>query len=100
MGFRSAVAFYPNCYLLLTNATQKWIPLADSWSSPTVCNQAFVESTKNGQPIALRLFPGATHAFDVVGTNTVYLGHTLRYDSIDTQAAHMTVQEFLLNTLH
>jgi dienelactone hydrolase len=103
-GYRAAIALYPDCAVFQDGGIT--IPLlllvgsADNWQPPTRCVQRSAELQANGAPVQLKVYPGATHGFDVPkdertfnvsGIGTV----TLRYDAQAAADAHTQVQQFL-----
>ncbi|MCC7429135.1 MAG: dienelactone hydrolase family protein [Alphaproteobacteria bacterium] len=69
--FRAAIAFYPGCTDPLRAAS--WRPqaplliligAADDWTPAAPCESLAQRAAQAGQPVAIRLYPGAHHAFD------------------------------------
>ena len=101
--FRAAVAFYPVCPRgtpLLANDLLILIGGADDWSSAAKC-EAFVKRYGADRPYrpVLKVYPGATHAFDADRKSRVYFGHHLAYDPQATADAIARTRAFLAERL-
>ena len=94
--FAAAVAFYPWCPgagpSLRTN-TLILIGDADDWTPAPRCT-AFVERAV-GQPVALKVYPGAVHAFDNGAPRSVYFGHQVGSDPSAAADAIARTRAFL-----
>jgi dienelactone hydrolase len=102
--FRAAIAYYPGCAIpaaSLTAPTLVLIGEADDWNSAERCRQMVAHSRPDGAPIALTVYPGAYHAFDVAelnpGRNS--LGHWLEYNEPAAKDAEQKVRDFLAANL-
>jgi dienelactone hydrolase len=69
--FASAVAFYPGCRL--AEESQSWnarvrllilIGGADTWTPAAPCQELADEAVKHGEPVSIKVYPGAVHDFD------------------------------------
>ena len=100
----AVVAVYPGCKGL-TQSTFSVPALllvggADDWTSPVVCQQLSTYNRNSQTPIRLKLYPGATHSFDVPKPPRVSpLGHNLRYDPAATADAKLQIQGFFARYL-
>ncbi len=106
-GYQAAIAFYPPCAIAAfqqSNVATLLLMLlggADDWTPPTRCIERGTALQAAGAPITLKVYPGATHAFDVLRSDPVLrnvsgigLVH-LRYDSAAAADSHVQVQSFL-----
>jgi dienelactone hydrolase len=100
----AVVAVYPGCKGL-TQSTFSIPALlllggADDWTSPAVCQQLYSYNSGSRGPVMLKLYPGATHAFDVPKPNrTTALGFHLRYDAAATADAKVQIKNFFARYL-
>jgi dienelactone hydrolase len=84
-AFPAVVAYYPICKPdtpALASDLQILIGGADDWSSPKACGDlvARYADAPAHKPL-LKIYPGATHSFDVDRPDRIYLGHRLAYDA-------------------
>lgn len=96
--FRAAVAYYPSCgfsdgimtspLLILIGASDDWAPAAD-------CEAMMKRRNGDGAPVDLRIFPGATHAFNSIAPPHWVLGHFIQFDPAAAVAARVAAQSFL-----
>jgi dienelactone hydrolase len=84
--FRVAVAFYPSCRISLTGLNAPLLILigeADDWTPAGQCVSAMPKE-KTLPEIALKVYPGAFHGFDILGANYNVQGsngsHHLQYN--------------------
>ena len=67
--FRAAIAYYPNCGVAngsdLTTPVLVLIGEADEWNSAERCREVAARRRPDSAPIALSVYPGVHHAFDV-----------------------------------
>ena len=97
-SFAAAVAFYPNCRLssgVMTSPLLILMGSADDWTPAAACRAMVRRRGGRGAPVALHVYPGATHAFDTPGPNRTVLGHRLRYDPAAARDAWRRVRVFL-----
>jgi dienelactone hydrolase len=100
--FRAAIAYYPGC---LTRAGVMTVPTMilngdkDDWSRVSYCRDMMARRKGKGAPVALIVYPGATHAFNLPGPPRQYFGHHLAYDPQATADAWRQVRNFLHTTL-
>ena len=99
--FKAAVAFYPGCDSHLYRLDAPLLILIgeeDDWTYAYRCEkmQLVGESMFN---ITLKVYPGATHAFDLDRPERTYLGHVMRYDSEAAEDAIKRTRQFLTTHL-
>ena len=98
--FAAGIAFYPYCpehapgfsapLLVLVGGSDDWTPAAQC--SAMVAHVA----RQSGSAVALKIFPGATHAFDFpLPARTNRLGHFMTYDAAATEASWQAIDAFL-----
>src|SRR5215469_6549897 len=67
--FRAAIAYYPNCGVAngsdMTTPVLVLIGEADEWNSAERCREVAAHRRPGSAPIALSVYPGVHHAFDV-----------------------------------
>jgi uncharacterized protein (TIGR02246 family) len=104
-GFKAAVAWYPYCYpvssvtipLLILNGED------DTMTPAAPCVEMAKSVHRQEAPIVVKLYPGATHAFDVPsfrgpgseGRPVTFQGHTMIYNVQATEAAKADLKRFL-----
>jgi dienelactone hydrolase len=96
--FDAAVAFYPGCFpagVPLETDTLVLIGDADDWSSPTRCAQWRDHVPANGHPVAMKIYPGALHAFDSSVSPHWYYGHYIGQDPAARADGIVETQAFL-----
>jgi dienelactone hydrolase len=98
--FRAAVAYYPGCGIpaaAMTTPTLVLIGEADDWTPAERCREMVAHSRPDGARIALTVYPGAYHAFDVaqLKPGTRSLGHWLEYNEPAAKDAEQRVRAFL-----
>ena len=98
--FRAAIAYYPLCVLpgvMMTAPMMILIGEADDWTPADRCREMIAKARPDGAPIALTVYPGAHHAFDVAwlqpGRNA--LGHWLEYNEPAAKDAEKKTRAFL-----
>jgi dienelactone hydrolase len=65
---RAAIAYYPGCGIPAASMTVPTLVLiaeADGWNPAERCREMVAHSRPDGAMIALSVYPGAYHAFDV-----------------------------------
>ena len=101
--FAAGIAFYPTCDSVTHFARGFVAPLliligeADDWTPAAPC-RALAErlAQSGGPPLALHIFPDATHAFDFpLGPRVNRLGHHMQYDEAATAASWRSIDAFL-----
>ena len=98
--FRAAVAYYPVCALpgrMMTAPTMILIGEADDWTPADRCREMIAKAHPDGAPIALTVYPGAHHAFDVAWLQPwrSALGHWLEYNEPAATDAEKKTRTFL-----
>jgi len=102
--FRGAVAYYPRCGIpaaLMTAPTLVLIGEADDWNPADRCREMMAHARPDGAAIALTVYPGAYHAFDVVELKPGIrvLGHWVEYNEPAAKDAEQKVRAFLAANL-
>jgi len=90
-AFRAVVAFYPWCTGSQPSNALVLIGSADDWTPSSRC--------QGGAKTNLKVYPGATHAFDAPRADRIYFGHHLAYDAAATADAIDRTQRFLSSRL-
>jgi dienelactone hydrolase len=98
--FRAAIAYYPACILPLVTLTAPTLILAgerDDWTPAERCREMVAHARPDSAPIALHVYPGAHHAFDVAGLQPGRraFGHWLEYNEPAARAAEEKTRAFL-----
>ena len=99
--FRAAVALYPWCLDRLVSLDAPLLILigeADDWTPASRC-ETMLSGEESAHEVTLIVYPGTTHAFDVEGYDTNYLGHRMRYNPDATADAVARVRGFLAKHL-
>jgi dienelactone hydrolase len=101
--FAAVVAWYPYCPAgdLAAGGPPLLILIGDrdDWTPSPRCESYLVRATAAGRTASLKIYPGATHAFDREGRDAEYLGHRLVRDPEATRDARRRLLEFLASTL-
>ena len=102
--FRAAIAYYPGCGIpavTMTAPTLVLIGEADDWNPAERCRQMVAHSRSDGATIALSVYPGAYHAFDVaqLTPGVRFLGHWLEYNEPAARDAEQKLRRFLAANL-
>jgi len=100
--FRAAVAFYPYCKKWLGAVNAPLLILSgelDDWYPVQECIDNIPEKTKTGHEVALKVYPGAHHGFDITGLDRTFYGHRLRYNRSAAADAQVQVKDFLAKYL-
>jgi dienelactone hydrolase len=98
--FAAGIAFYPGCYRTRAGFTAPILILigdADDWTHADDCSAMAESLRRSGGPeLVLKIFPGATHAFDFpLAPRTNALGHHMAYDPAATTASWQAIDAFL-----
>jgi dienelactone hydrolase len=96
--FRAVAAYYPSCGFsngVMTSPLLILIGGADDWAPAADCQAMMKRRDGNGAPVDLRVFPGATHAFNSIAPPHWILGHFIQFDPAATVAARNATQRFL-----
>jgi dienelactone hydrolase len=83
----AVVAFYPLCTGSQPSNALILIGSTDDWTPANRC--------LGGPGANLKVYPGATHAFDAPRAERTYLGHRLAYDAAATADAIDRTRRFL-----
>jgi dienelactone hydrolase len=102
--FRAAIAYYPGCGFpaaMMTAPTLVLIGEADDSTPAERCREMVAHARSDGAPIALTLYPGAYHAFDVpqFKPGIRFLGHWLEYNEPAARDEEEKVRAFLAANL-
>jgi dienelactone hydrolase len=98
--FRATVAYYPGCGIPAANMTAPTLILigeADDWTPAQSCREMVGHARPDGAPIALTVYPGAHHGFDVAQLQPGIrsLGHWLEYNEPAARDAAEKTRAFL-----
>ena len=101
--YAAAIAFYPTCFRVrgFTAPLLILIGDADDWTPAPPCiamakHQAQIGNTS----LILKVYPGATHAFDFpAGPRVNRLGHHMAFDGNATMASREAIDDFLARYL-
>ena len=100
--FRAAVAYYPGCdipaaTMTMTAPTLILIGEADEASPVERCREMVAHARPDGAPIALTVYPGVHHNFDVIQLTpgVRYLGNWLEYNEPAAKDAEAKTRAFL-----
>lgn len=99
--FKAAVALYPHCEPQLYRLDAPLLILigdADDWTYSYRCERMELRDPI-GPTVTLKVYPGATHAFDADQPGGEFYGHTMRFDPEATQDAVARVRAFLFRYL-
>ena len=99
--FRAAIALYPWCYQQLYRLDAPLLVLmgeADDWTYAFKCER-MVLMGPTVHTMTLKVYPGATHTFDVDRPDREYLGHTIRFHPSAARDAEARVRAFLTEYL-
>jgi dienelactone hydrolase len=102
--FRAAVAYYPGCGIvaaMMTAPTLILIGGADDMTPADRCREMVAQARPEGAPIALTVYPGATHAFDVAQFRPAVnlLGHLCEFNESAARDADDKLRAFLASHL-
>jgi dienelactone hydrolase len=98
--FRAAIAYYPSCGVpgaSMTAPTLVLIGEADDWTPAERCREMAAHSRPDGATIALTVYPGVHHAFDVaeLKPGIHLLGHWIEYNEPAAKDAEQKLRAFL-----
>jgi dienelactone hydrolase len=102
--FHAAVAYYPGLAIpaaTMTAPTLIFIGEADDWTPAERCREIVAHARPDGAPVALTVYPGAYHAFDVAQfqPGIGFLGHWLEYNEAAAKDAEQKLRAFLAANL-
>ena len=101
--FRAAIAYYPNCVpeASMTAPTLVLIGEADEWNQAEQCREMVKHARADGATIALTVYPGVHHAFDVAQLTPGMrsLGRWVEYDEPAARDAEQKLHAFLAANL-
>ena len=102
--FRAAIAYYPVCGIpaaWMAAPTLVLIGEADDWTSAERCREMVAHARPRGATIALTVYPGAYHAFDVaqLKPGARAFGHWLEYNEPAARDAEQKLRAFLAANL-
>ena len=102
--FRAAIAYYPGCGIAAASMTAPTLVLigeADDSSPVERCRQMVAHSRSGSATIALTVYPGAYHAFDVaqLASGVRFRGLWLEYNEAAAKDAEQKVRAFLAANL-
>jgi dienelactone hydrolase len=98
--FRAAIAYYPSCGIpaaTMTAPTLILVGQADDWTPAERCRSMAAHARPDSAPIALTVYPGAHHAFDVTQfqPGVRILRHQCEYDPSAALDAERKLRAFL-----
>ena len=102
--FRAAIAYHPNCGVPAASMTAPTLVLigeADDWNPAERCREMVAHAQPDGATIALIVYPGAYHGFDVaeLKPGIRFLGHWLEYNEPAAKDAEQKLRAFLATNL-
>jgi dienelactone hydrolase len=102
--FRAAIAYYPGCGIpaaLMTAPSLVLIGEADEASPVERCREMVKHARPDGAPVALTVYPGVHHNFDValLTPGVGYRGYWLEYNEPAAKDAEQKVRTFLAANL-
>ena len=98
--FAAGIALYPYCPEGAPGFSAPLLVLIggrDDWTPATHCSAMVTHvARKGGSQVELKIFPGATHAFDFpLPARTNRLGHFMTFDAAATEASWQAIDAFL-----
>lgn len=99
--FKAAIALYPGCAQQLYRLDAPLLILigeADDWTFAFRCER-MVQVGPSDHTVTLKVYPGATHTFDVERPDREYLGHRIRFHPSAARDAEVRVRAFLAQHL-
>ena len=102
--FRAAIAYYPGCGIPAATMTAPTLILiggADDMTPAERCREMVARARSGGAPIALTVYPGASHAFDVTQFQPAVrlLGHLCEFNEPAARDAEQKLHAFLASHL-
>jgi dienelactone hydrolase len=102
--FAAFVGMYPGCWGSVESTFNGPVLIligdADQRTSSAVCQQLAANPRPAGGPVTLKVYPGATHSFDVEKPDRqTRFGDTLRFSPDANADAHTRIKEFLAKYL-
>ena len=103
--FRAAIAYYPNCTIAAASAMTTPVLVLkgemDEWSPAERCRELAAGRPPDSAPIALSVYPGVHHAFDVaqLSPGIRAWGGWVEYNEPAARDAEAKVQAFLATHL-
>ena len=102
--FRAAIAYYPGCAIPAATMTAPALVLigdADEWNPAERCREMVARSRPDGATIALTVYPGVHHAFDVAELTPGMrsMGRWVEYDEPAARDAEQKLRAFLAANL-
>jgi dienelactone hydrolase len=97
------VAMYPGCFRHVQ--AKFYAPLLiligqdDDWTRAQSCQRLVAYPRESEPELRLKVYPNATHSFDVDLPPRTYFGHALRYDSSAASDARAEIEAFLIHWL-
>jgi len=70
----------------------------DYWTPANSCSMR-MRPGQAGHEVILKIYPDATHGFDMEGMDMTFLGHRILYNPVATADAIIQVKEFFLKRL-
>jgi dienelactone hydrolase len=101
-SFQAVIAFYPWCAARLADVESPLLILIgekDTWTRASHC-EVYLPSEKQKHEVILKVYPGATHSFDVEAPDRVQYSHKMAYDPQATADATDRVRVFLKKYLY
>jgi dienelactone hydrolase len=97
--FHAAIAYYPGCIALprFTAPVLILIGEVDDWTPVAHCRDMVRHARPDSAPIAMTVYPGAYHAFDVVQLQPgrQVFGYWIEYNAAAAKDAEVRVRAFL-----
>jgi dienelactone hydrolase len=100
-SFRSAVAIYPYCNLMLFDLNAPLLILIgekDDWTPAVSCSMR-MRSVQIGHEVILKIYPDSHHGFDWEGIDTLIEGHRVLFNPAALGDAIIQVKAFLAKHL-
>jgi dienelactone hydrolase len=99
--FHAAIAFYPFCNRALFDFNAPLLILIGDKDYWTPANSCFMRTRpgQTGHEVVLKIYPDATHGFDMEGIDMTFLGYRILYNPAAAADAIIQVKEFLTKHL-